>query len=443
MTAELAPTPGNPEARRSRNTLYLQVLGAMTAGAILGYFQPDLGIKLKPLGDAFVKLLGMLAAPIIFTTVVLGIAAMGDLKKVGRIGFKALLYFEGVTTLALALGLGVALIFRPGAGLHASAASLDPAAVAQYTAAAQGKGFVEFLLDLVPRTFVGAFVDGHILPVLFLSVLCGLALARIGEHARPLLLLLNAMARGLFAIVGLVVRFAPIAAFGAMAFTIGKFGVGALLSLGALMACVYLTCAVFIFGVLGAIARLAGFRLWKVLKYIREEILVVLSTSSSEAGMPGLMEKMERVGCSRTAVGIVVPSGFSFNLDGTCIYVTIAALFIAQATHTPLSGADVLGLFLVLLLTSKGAAAITGGGFITLAATLAAMGKIPIGGLALIVGVDRFMSEARAITNVIGNAVATLVVSKWDGEFDPAKGHAILADGPAPRGSPAPLPTAK
>jgi aerobic C4-dicarboxylate transport protein len=419
--------PAEPRKKTSRDTLYLQVLIAIVAGALLGHFAPDAGAKLKPLGDAFVKLIGMLAAPIVFTTVVLGLAGMGDLKQLGRIGLKALIYFEIVTTLALAIGLVVANGLKPGGGINADPASFDPTSVAQYTTAAKGMSTTDFLLDLIPRSFLGAFVDGRVLQVLLLSILCGIALAMIGDHARPLVNFLNAIARGLFAVVAIVVRFAPIAAFGAMAFTIGKYGLGTLLSLGALMACVYVTCAVFVCVILGSVARLAGFRLWKILKYIREEILIVLGTSSSEAGMPGLMEKMERVGCSRTAVGIVVPAGFSFNLDGTCIYVTIAAMFIAQATNTPLTGPDVVGLLLVLLLTSKGAAAVTGGGFITLAATLAAVGKIPIGGLALIVGVDRFMSEARAITNLIGNAVATLVIAKWDGQFDATKAAAVLS----------------
>ena len=284
---------------------------------------------------------------------------------------------------------------------------------------------------------MGAFVEGRVLPVLVLAVLCGLGLATIGDHARPMLQFLTAVARWLFAVVGIIVKFAPVAAFGAMAFTIGRYGVAALLSLGLLMLCVYATCAGFIFGVLGAIVRMAGFRLWPLLRFIREEILIVLGTSSSEAGMPGLMEKMERAGCSRAAVGLVVPSGFSFNLDGTCIYVTVAALFIAQATQTPLSAGEILGFLLVTLLTSKGAAAVTGGGFITLAATLAASDKIPIGGLALIVGVDRFMSEARAITNLIGNAVATLVVAKWNGELDPARAAAALGASPIPAAVPA------
>jgi aerobic C4-dicarboxylate transport protein len=415
-TAPAASTEGR--WKKARDTLYIQVLVAIVGGALLGHFAPNIGADLKPLGDAFVKLIGMLAAPIIFTTVVLGLAGMGDLKQLGRIGLKALIYFEVVTTLALVIGLAVATIVKPGGGINADAASFDPATTAQYATAARHVSTTEFLLELIPRSFVGAFVEGRVLQVLLLAVLCGIGLGMIGEHARPLVNFLNAFARGLFAVVSIVVRFAPIAAFGAMAFTIGKYGLGTLLSLGALMACVYLTCALFIFIVLAAVARLAGFSLWRVLKYVREEILIVLGTSSSEAGMPGLMEKMERAGCSRRAVGIVVPAGFSFNLDGTCIYVTIAALFIAQATNTPLTTADQIGLLLVLLLTSKGAAAVTGGGFITLAATLVALDKIPIGGLALIVGVDRFMSEARAVTNLVGNAVATLVIARWDGQFE-------------------------
>jgi aerobic C4-dicarboxylate transport protein len=420
------PAPAASGAKRARDTLYVQVLAAIVAGALLGHFAPEFGAGLKPLGDAFVKLIGMLAAPIVFTTVVLGLASMGDLKQLGRIGLKALVYFEVVTTIALAIGLLVAHVVQPGGGINADPASFDPTSVAQYATAAQGATTTEFLLDLIPRSFFGAFVDGRVLQVLLLAILSGVGLAMIGDHARPLVNFLNAFARGLFAVVAIVIRFAPIAAFGAMAFTIGKYGLGTLWSLGALMVSVYLTCALFIFVVLGTIARVAGFRLWPILRFVREEILIVLGTSSSEAGMPGLMEKMERAGCSRTVVGIVVPAGFSFNLDGTCIYVTIAALFIAQATNTPLSGADLVGLLLVLLLTSKGAAAITGGGFITLAATLATMGKIPIGGLALIVGVDRFMSEARAVTNLVGNAVATLVIAKWDGQLDVAKADALL-----------------
>lgn len=423
MQSDPAAVPGV----RKRDTLYVQVLVAIVAGVLLGHFWPDVGVPLKPLGDGFIKLIRMLIAPIIFATVVVGLAGMGDLKKVGRVGLKAIVYFEVVTTLALFIGLVVANVVRPGHGIHATAASLDAGAVAQYARAAKEMSWVDYVLHLIPNTFVGAFVEGEILQVLLLAILFGLALSRIGEHGRPVLNLCNEIARVFFAIVGIVVRLAPVAAFGAMAFTVGKYGLGALGSLGLLMACVYLTCVLFVFVVLGAIARFNGFSLWRILKYIREELLIVLGTSSSETALPGLMAKMERAGCTRSVVGIVVPSGYSFNLDGTCIYLTMAALFVAQATDTPLTLREELGILGVLLLTSKGAAAVTGGGFITLAATLAATGKIPVAGLALILGVDRFMSEARAITNLIGNTVATLVVARWDREFDATKAGEVVA----------------
>ena len=406
--------------------LYVQVLVGILLGGLLGWLSPEWGAALKPLGDVFIKLVRMLIAPIIFTTVVVGLAGMGDLKKIGRVGGKALLYFEVVTTFALIIGLVVANVFQPGAGFNADPATLDTKAVAQYTKAAQGLSTVDFLLHVVPNTFVGAFVDGEILQVLMLAVLFGLALGRLGDHGRPILNLLNEVARVFFGIVSMVTRIAPLAAGGAMAFTIGKYGLGTLVQLGSLMLCVYATCLVFVFVVLGLIARAAGFNIFKILRFIREELLIVVGTSSSESALPGLMEKMERVGCARPVVGIVVPAGYSFNLDGTCIYLTMAALFIAQATNTHLTLGEELGLLGVLLLTSKGAAGVTGSGFITLAATLAATGKVPVAGLALILGVDRFMSEARAITNFIGNAVATLVIAKWDNAFDASRAEAIL-----------------
>lgn len=421
-------SPANPPAA-SRNTLYLQVLVGIVIGVVLGYFEPSLGEKMKPLGDAFIKLMRMLIAPIIFTTVVVGFAGMGDLKKIGRVGVKSLLYFEIVTTLALIIGLVIANTFTPGAGIHADTATLDTKAVASYTSAAGQLSTVDFLLNIIPNTFVGAFAHGEILQVLLLALLFGFALSRLGDHGRPIINLLNETARVFFGIVGLVTRAAPIAAFGAIAFTIGKYGIGTLAQLASLMACVYLTCAVFIFGVLGLIARVGGFNLWRLLRYLREELLIVLGTSSSESALPGLMQKLEDAGCSRPVVGIVVPSGYSFNLDGTCIYLTMAALFIAQATDTPLSLSGQLGLLLVLLITSKGAAGVTGSGFITLAATLASTGSVPVAGMALILGVDRFMSEARAITNFIGNAVATLMVARWDGEFDATKAAHIMVGG--------------
>lgn len=419
--------PAVPANSGKRNTLYLQVLAAIVVGVIVGYLWPDFGASLKPLGDGFIKLVKMLIAPIIFATVVVGLAGMGDLKKVGRVGGKALLYFEIVSTLALIIGLVVANVFVPGVGVHANAASLDAKAVAGYTKAAQGQSTTEFLLHIIPNTFVGAFAEGEILQVLLLAVLFGIALGQIGEHGRPVLNLINEVSRVIFGIVSMVTKLAPVAAFGAMAFTIGKYGLRSLVSLGALMACVYLTCALFVFVVLGLIARLNGFNVWKIIKYIREELLIVLGTSSSETALPGLMHKMETAGCARPVVGIVVPSGYSFNLDGTSIYLTMAALFVAQATDTPLTLWEQGKLLLVLMITSKGAAGVTGSGFITLAATLAATDKIPVAGMALILGVDRFMSEARAITNFIGNAVATLIVAKWDGSFDATKGGDVMA----------------
>jgi aerobic C4-dicarboxylate transport protein len=393
--------------------LYLQVLFAV------GHFHPEFGASLKPLGDAFIKLIKMLIGPIIFTTVVSGIGGMGDLKAVGRVGLKALIYFEGVTTLALVIGLGVANAFAPGAGMHASADSLDAGAVAQYTQAAQKLTTTQQLLHIIPDTFVGAFVGGEVLQVLVVALLFGVALTSLGTTGQPIIQLCHDISKVFFRIVQIVSRAAPLAAFGAMAFTIGKYGLGSLKSLAGLMACVYLTCFLFVVVVLGGIARACGFSLWKILRHIREELLIVIGTSSSESALPGLMSKMERAGCRPSVVGVVVPSGYSFNLDGTCIYLTMAALFIAQATDTPLSLPQQLSLLAVLLLTSKGAAGVTGSGFITLAATLAATGTVPVAGMALILGVDRFMSEARAITNFIGNTVATLVIAKWDGAYKP------------------------
>jgi aerobic C4-dicarboxylate transport protein len=421
------PLPAEPSsAKPKRNTLYLQVLVGIVLGGLLGYVKPEWGVALRPLGDAFVSLVKMLIGPIIFTTVVVGLAGMGDLKKVGRVGVKALIYFEAVTTLALVIGLLVANAFTPGAGFNADLTKVDASGVAKYVNAAKQMSTLDFVLHIIPKTFVSAFSEGEILQVLLLAILFGLALGRLGEHGRPILNLMHEIARVFFGIVTIVTRAAPLAAGGAMAFTIGEYGVGKLAQLGLLMACVYLTCLIFITVGLGTIARLAGFSLWKVIAYVREEILLVLGTSSSESALPGLMDKMERVGCARPVVGIVVPSGYSFNLDGTCIYLTMAALFVAQATNTPLSLPEQLGLLGVLLLTSKGAAGVTGSGFIVLAATLGATGKIPVAGMMLILGVDRFMSEARAITNFIGNTVATLVIAKWERALDETKAGEIL-----------------
>jgi aerobic C4-dicarboxylate transport protein len=413
--------------KRLLSSLYFQVLLAIVFGVLLGRFAPQWAVTLKPLGDGFISLIKMLIAPIIFATVVAGIAGMGDVKKVGRVGVAALVYFEIVTSLALIIGLVVANVFKPGAGMHANAASINAGSISTYVGAAKAMGPVEMILHIIPNTFAGAFVDGDILQVLLVALLSGFALARLGEHGRPIANLLQELARMFFSIVTIVTRLAPVAAFGAIAFTVGQYGFGSLAALGKLMACVYLTCGIFIVFVLGGLARLGGFSLWKILRYIREELFIVIGTSSSEAALPGLMLKLERTGCTSSVVGLVVPAGYSFNLDGTCIYLTMAAIFIAQATDTPLPLGGQIGLLLVLLLTSKGAAGVTGSGFIVLAATLKATGRIPVEGMALILGVDRFMSGARAITNFIGNTVATLLLARWDGEFDGTKASAIMA----------------
>ena len=408
-------------------SLYGQVLIAIVIGVAVGYFAPERGAALKPLGDAFIKAIKMLIAPIIFTTVVTGIAGMGNVEKVGRVGWKALVYFEVVSTLALGIGLVVAHVVRPGDGIHANPATLNTGDIEQYTTAAKKSGIVQYLLGVIPDSFLSAFVDGEILQVLLIAILCGIVLAKLGDQGRPITEWLHGFGTVLFGVVGIVVKFAPIAAFGAMAFTIGKYGLGTLVSLGKLMACVYLTCFLFIFVLLGLIARLHGFSLWKTLRFIKEELLIVLGTSSSESVLPAMMQKMQDAGCSRSIVGIVLPAGYSFNLDGTSIYLSMAALFIAQATDTHLTLAKELGLLGILLLTSKGAAGVTGSGFITLAATLSATESVPVAGLALILGVDRFMSEARALTNLVGNTVAMLVVARWEGEFDSVKGAQLLA----------------
>jgi len=412
---------------KAAKSLYAQVLLAIVIGVAVGYFWPATGAAMKPLGDAFIKAIKMLIAPIIFTTVVTGIAGMGNVEKVGRVGWKALLYFEVVTTLALAIGLAVAHLIKPGTGIHADPATLNTSDIQAYTTAAKETTAVKYLLEIIPQSFFGAFVGDQILQVLLISILCGIVLAKLGDKGRQITEWLQGFGTVMFGVVGIVVKFAPLAAFGAMAFTIGKYGLGALLSLGKLMACVYLTCFLFVFVVLGLIARLHGFSIWKTLRFIKEELLIVLGTSSSESVLPAMMQKMQGAGCSQSIVGIVLPAGYSFNLDGTSIYLSMAALFIAQATDTHLTFAKELGLLGILLLTSKGAAAVTGGGFITLAATLSATQSAPVAGLALILGVDRFMSEARALTNLVGNTVAMLVVAKWEGEFDSAKGAYLLA----------------
>ena len=413
--------------------LYVQVLLGITIGVVLGLVAPAWGAAMKPIGDGFIKLVRMLIAPIVFTTVAVGIAKMGAMKDVGRIGVRALLYFEIVSTFALLIGLGVVNLLQPGRGLNIRPTTADLQALSTYTSASKQLSAVEFILHIIPDTLIGAFSGGDVLQVLLIAVLFGLALLRLGPGVAPLVDVLDFASHTLFDIVGLIMRFAPIGAFGAMAFTVGRYGPATLLSLGKLMAGVYATCLLFIFVVLGAIARATGFSLIRFLLDIAEEILIVLGTSSSESALPRIMKKLEYLGCSKPVVGLVIPTGYSFNLDGTSIYMTMAALFVAQVSDVHLSIGQQLGILAILMLTSKGAAAVTGSGFITLAATLAAFPSIPVAGLALLVGVDRFMSEARSITNLIGNAVATMVVARWDGALDCERARMIL-DGKLPVG---------
>ena len=406
--------------------LYVQVLAAIAAGILLGHFYPEFGTQLKPLGDAFIKLVKMIIAPVIFLTVATGIAGMSDLQKVGRVAGKAMLYFLTFSTLALIIGLIVANVVQPGAGMNIDPASLDPAAVAGYAAKAHEQSIVGFLTNIIPTTIVGAFADGDILQVLFFSVLFGIALAMVGEKSEPVVNFLNALTAPVFKLVAILMKAAPIGAFGAMAFTIGKYGVGSIANLAMLIGTFYITSLLFVLVVLGAVARYNGFSIVALLRYIKEELLLVLGTSSSEAALPGLMNKMEKAGCKRSVVGLVIPTGYSFNLDGTNIYMTLAALFIAQATGINLSWGDQILLLLVAMLSSKGAAGITGAGFITLAATLSVVPSVPVAGMALILGIDRFMSECRALTNLVGNAVATIVVARWENELDTAQLAAAL-----------------
>jgi aerobic C4-dicarboxylate transport protein len=398
--------------------LYFQVIVAIILGIILGVYQPALAESLKPLGDGFIKLVKMMIAPIIFVTIVTGIAGMQDTKKVGRVGIKAILYFEVISTLALIIGLIIVNLFQPGAGMHVDPLTLDQSAVAKFVKPAQSHGVVDFFMNIIPENIISALAEGNILQVLFFSVLFGFALSKVGEKATPILKGIKSLEAGLFGVIKIIMKVAPIGAFGAMSFTIGKYGLSSLVSLGQLMLSFYTTCLIFIFLVLGSVMKLSGYNLLRLLNMIKEEILIVLGTSSSEAALPALMEKMEKIGCSRSVVGLVIPTGYSFNLDGTSIYLTMAAVFLAQATGTPLNLSHQITLLLVLLITSKGAAGVTGSGFITLAAVLPIVGTVPVAALALILGIDRFMSEARAITNLIGNAVATVVVAKWEKEID-------------------------
>ncbi|OWJ67834.1 C4-dicarboxylate transporter DctA [Inquilinus limosus] len=432
--ADTAPKPPVPFYRH----LYVQVLIAVVIGVLIGHFWPDTGASLQPLGDGFIKLVKMIIAPVIFLTVVTGIASMHDLEKVGRVGAKAMIYFLVFSTLALIVGLVIANLVQPGSGLNIDPATLDPKAVEKYTTQAHDQSIVGFLLNIIPTGLVSAFVGTdlkagpEILQVLFVSVLFGVGLAMTGEKGAPVLNFLKSVSGAVFKVVHILMKVAPIGAFGAMAFTIGKFGIGAVVNLAFLVGTFYVTAIIFVVVVLGAVARYNGFSVLALVRYIKAELLLVLGTSSSEAALPSLMEKMERAGCAKPVVGLVIPTGYSFNLDGTNIYMTMAALFIAQATNTHLSYGDEILLLLVAMLSSKGAAGVTGSGFITLAATLSVVPTVPVAGMALILGVDRFMSECRALTNIVGNAVAAVVVARWEGALDQDRLKAALAGEPLP-----------
>jgi len=415
---------GRPRLHRS---LYVQVLAAILIGIALGHYAPDTAVRMKPLGDGFIRLIKMMIAPIIFCSVVVGIAGMGELRKVGRTGGLALLYFEVVSTLALLVGLLVVNLLKPGAGMNIDPASLDTSGLAAYLAPDAMPGLSDFLLGIIPATLTEPFAKGDMLQVLLVAILFGFALHHLGARGTILFDLLERLSHVFFAMVGIIMRLAPLGAFGAMAFTIGRFGVGSLVALARLMGSFYLTCLIFVFGVLGLITMLHGFSVWRFIRYIREELLLVLGTSSSESALPRLMARLENLGVRKSVVGLVIPTGYSFNLDGTAIYLTMAAVFIAQATNTPMPIGQQLFLLAVLLLTSKGAAGVTGSGFIVLAATLSTVGHVPVAGLALILGIDRFMSEARALTNLIGNGVATVVVARWTGDLDVARAARVLA----------------
>ena len=423
--ADAAPHGG------SSKRLYLWVLLAIIIGGTIGHYAPDTGVALKPLGDGFIGLIKMLIAPIIFLTVVMGIAGVADVKKVGRVGVKAILYFEVVSSVALLIGLLVVNLLKPGAGFNVDPATLDAGAVARYAQAAHDQTTVGFLLHIIPKTFTDAFTgDGDLLQVLLVALLFGFALSALGAQAQPVLSLFDAISKVFFRMMTMIMRLAPIGAGGAMAFTIGKYGLDSLGPLARLMGSFYLACVLFVVLVLGAIARLGGFSIFRFLRYIRDELLLVLGTSSSESALVPLMHKLERLGCSRSVVGLVVPSGYSFNLDGTNIYLTMAAIFVAQALNVELSLTQELTLLAVAMLTSKGASGVTGAGFITLAATLAVVPSVPVAGLALILGIDRFMSEARALTNLVGNGVATIIVARWENELDRPQLARALAAGP-------------
>jgi aerobic C4-dicarboxylate transport protein len=426
----LITTVESRERRTWYKQLWVQVLLAMGIGILLGIFRPGVGARMQPLGDAFIRAIRMLIAPIVFCTVVHGIARMGDLARVGRVAIKALVYFEVLTTVALIIGLTAVNILQPGKGMNIDLSHVDTAAVKPYLAQTQNQTAVEFLVNIIPQTMVGAFADGNVLQVLLISVLLGFALTRVGEPGKAIVGLIEVVSRALFAVVGIVMWAAPVGAFGAIAFTVGKFGAGSLVSLGKLLGGFYLTCLVFVFGVLGPVCAWSGFSLLKLIRYIREELLIVFATTSSETVLPKMIARLEDLGCGESVVGLVIPAGYSFNLDGTCLYLATATVFLAQATNTPLHIGQQIGLLAVLLLTSKGAAGVAGAAFVVLAATLSTAGTIPVASVALILGIHRLMSEGLTPTNLIGNAVATIVVAKWEGALDEERLRRAL-DGPA------------
>ncbi|PNM27167.1 dicarboxylate/amino acid:cation symporter [Yersinia enterocolitica] len=409
-------------------SLYFQVVAAIALGVLLGRFYPYLAIEMKPLGDGFVKLIKMIIAPVIFCTVVTGIAGMENMKAVGRTGAIALLYFEIVSTIALFIGLLMVNVAQPGVGMNIDPTTLDPKAVALYVEQASQQGLVPFLLDIIPGSVVGAFASGNILQVLLFAILFGFSLHRLAEKGQLIFNVIGSFSHVIFGIINIIMRLAPIGAFGAIAFTIGKYGVSSLMQLGQLIICFYVTCILFVVVVLGSIAKFNGFNIFKFIRYIKEELLIVLGTSSSESVLPRMLNKMEKAGCQKSVVGLVIPTGYSFNLDGTSIYLTMAIVFIAQATNTHMDLIHQITLLAVLLISSKGAAGVTGSGFIVLAATISAVGYLPLAGLALILGVDRFMSEARALTNLVGNGVATIVVAKWCNQLDNDQLQAALSN---------------
>ncbi|QJD92614.1 C4-dicarboxylate transporter DctA [Duganella dendranthematis] len=404
--------------KKLASTLYIQVIVGLTAGILLGHFYPDIGVELKPLGDLFIKLIKMLLAPIIFASVVVGIARMGSVKETGRVGAKAMIYFEICSTIALVFGLIVVNVMKPGVGMNIDPAHIDTASIKSYTQAAEHNTTLEFLMNIVPNSVVGAFAQGNMLQIILFSLLFSFALNRLGRKVAPLIDGLDMFLHGMFGVVRIVMHLAPIGAFGGIAFTIGKYGIGTLNSFAELMIAVYLTCFLFVVLVLGTVTRYCGVPLWGFLKYIKDEILIVMGTASTEAVLPQMMLKMEAMGCQKKIVGLVLPTGYTFNADGTAIYLTMAAIFIAQATNVDMTIWDQLGILGVMLLTSKGSAGVAGAGFVALAATLASMHKIPLSGLVLLVGIDRFLNEARAVTNLIGNGIATIAVAKWEGALD-------------------------